>query len=215
MCLVALICIFKTLAFSANPIADMKAKEAIKIIRLAYQSWANQSGEYLEPQDYLKDSVTGVINGQNILFPLTDEKFIKITLNWEANEIKDANLWKAPNDQHILLTWTNDRITGIKIKDLYNFDYTVNYNSAGSVMNFTGNELIAGKIQFVAALEMDGDRLIKIRVYENQGNKPWIRSISTFTYKGDETLLESLVYKTGKSNIPANLASNFTTIYKK
>ncbi len=196
---------------------DANAKEALKVIWLAYQSWQSKSAGYIKPADYLIDPVTNFITGQNFYSYTNNSKYEGIDLSWKEGNNTSAELRSNMGKLPVSITWTDNRITGVKIDFLYNLDYVVNYDAKGEVSGFTGKKLINNKIKTEFHLEYSEGKLSKVTLYENEisAKSPWIRSITTYTYNPDDVVLNALVYRTGKSNTPGNIASSHENSYKK
>jgi hypothetical protein len=193
-----------------------KAKTALKTIWLSYMAWASQSTLYASPADYIVAPNSDKIVGQNFLYPLMDAKFITIELDWAGDDIAMAKLTDVPNTSKVFLTWDGDKVQSIKIEGLSGFKYDVKYTVKGD-FEMIGQELMNGNIQFVKNIEFVSDKIAQITSFENKTNskKPWIRSVATYTYTPEETVVESYTYWTNKPNKPSNIVNRLKAVYKK
>jgi hypothetical protein len=213
VCAALLLLLFNSFVYSGNPDADAKAKNVLNIIHLAFQAYHSVNSIYIEPQDYIRDPTTGIINGQELRQPYGIEKFSKVMLNWSGNEIPDGNFWAAPNFSKISLTWNNNRVEGVKIDIMYEFDFIVNYNPSGSVMNFTLNK--NSNTKNVREFEIMDDRIIKITSFFITNGIPFVRCVKNFEYKSYGTTVSYVMYKQGKPNTPGTIISTGTSTFIK
>jgi hypothetical protein len=191
-------------------------RKVLKYIWLAYQCWTTGSNtDYSEPADYIYKANTTDITGQKFLYPVHNKKYITIALNIVDKAIPGATLEIYPNKSKVLLTWTADKLTGIKIDGLNEFDYILTYEKDSVLTGFISRNMINGNITTVMKFEYNNNKIAKVTKYENKTSfSPWIRSIKTFTYTDTETIVDCLTYFTNKPNTPKN-SSTLQGIYKK
>ena len=204
-----------TQATPVKPPVDLKAKEALRVIRLAYYCWNTSNGTYYEPAGFLTDSATGKIMGQKLMDPYATEKYLRFELNWSGDNITGATYCEGPNRFRVGLSWDKDRVTGVRIDYLMNFDLVVNYDAQGVIQDFTGRKLFNNTTQFTYKMEFTGDQLTKLTGTEDKptSKNPWIRCIKTYTDTG--TLVSRIMYTTGKSNSPKNIAGQDQSVFKR
>jgi hypothetical protein len=199
-----------SLGANANPANDAKAKEVLKVIRLAYSCSTSNAPKFVGAGEYLTDPATHKIIGQNLLNGTAWTKYDKVTLTWDGDNITKANL-DMNGDYAVNLKWANDRVSEVAIQGLYQVDYTVNYNEKGEVVGFIGNEVIYKNRKNSFIVEYTGDQINKITGYQSQISKePWILNITTFTYNNNVITGNTIQYKQWESNKPKNIKSDYT-----
>ncbi len=192
-------------------------KRVLNYIWLAYQCWSTGSNtDYSSPDEYIYSADKKEIIGQKFLYPVYDKKYVLINLNIANTAIPTASYNSSPNNSKVFLTWTKDKLTGIKIDGLSGFDYTLNYEKDTILTGFTSKEIINGTITTSMKFEMANNQLSKITRYENKSaDNQWIRSIKTFTYNEGETLVDCITYGTNRPNTQKGIVSTLQGIYKK
>jgi hypothetical protein len=156
----------------------------LKAIGLAYQCWNTGSNTvYIEPADLIYNSNKQII-GQKFLYPVNDRKFMTVKLNIVNSSIPTASFGQYLNSLQYCLTWKENKLAGIKIDRLSEFDFLINYENDSIITGFTTKQLFNGNIQTVTKIEYKNGKIAGITKYENNINEkdPWIRSIKTFEY---------------------------------
>jgi len=194
----------------ASPVADAKAKAALKIIRLAYSCSNSNGPRFVEAREFLTEPGTNKIIGQNLFEGTGWIKYIKVTLTWVNDDIPTAVI-DINGDYPITLKWNNDRVSDIAIQGLDQSDYTVDYNESGEVTGFTGKEVIFKDRKTSFIIEYAGDQINKITGFESRISKePWIRTITTFTYGNNISTGNTIQYTQWEKNTPKNIKSDYT-----
>ena len=194
----------------ANHATDGKAKAALNVIRLAYMCPTSNNARFLEAKDYLTDPGTNKITGQNLLTAESYAKYTKVTLNWVNDDIPTAVL-NNNGDHEVVLKWSNDRVSQIAIPGFHQFDYTVDYDDKGNVIGFTGNEVIFKDRKTSFIIEFAGEQITKITGFESRiGKKPWIRTLTDYTYDNNKWSGHTIGYTQWEPNTPKNIKSDFT-----
>jgi hypothetical protein len=199
-----------TVGAYASPTTDAKAKAALKVIRLAYSCSNSNGAKFVEARELLREPGTNKIIGQNLFEGTGWIKYTKVTLNWVNDDIPTAVI-DINGDYAITLKWNNDRVSEIAIQGLYQFEYTIDYNESGEVTGFTGNQVIFKDRKTSFIIEYTGDQINKITGFESRiSKKPWIRTITTFTYGNNITTGNTIQYTQWESNTPKNIKSDYT-----
>lgn len=209
-----ILCLFLSLfigsmtATYANHATDTKAKAALNVIRLAYVCPRSNNARYVEAKDYLTDATTGKITGQSLLEAEAYQKYTTIKLNWVNDDIPTAVL-NNNGDYPVELKWSNDRVSQIVIPGYYQFDYTVDYDDKGNVIGFTGNEVIFKDRKTSFIIEFAGEQITKITGFESRiGKKPWIRTLTDYSYDNNKWTGHTISYTQWESNTPKNIKSD-------
>jgi hypothetical protein len=206
-------CLFicSTTATYASHATDAKAKAALNVIRLAYICPTSNSAAFVEAGQYLTDPATGKIIGQQLLLAQSYQKYSKVTLNWVNDDIPAA-VFNNNGDYPVVLKWSNDRVSQIAIPGYNQFDYTVDYDDKGTIIGFTGNEVIFKDRKTSFIIEYTGEQITKITGFESRiGKKPWIRTLTDYTYDNNKWAGHTISYTQWEPNTPKNIKSDFTT----
>jgi hypothetical protein len=215
--LLAFYFIFSNVSSYAQIYTDENAKETLRQIWLSYIGWGAQSCTYQEPAEYIRDTNTQHIIGQEFITFSGEKKYDRIILFFKDNNIISAKLWDCYN---VLIVWENKRIAKLKFESLAYADYSVDYNQNGEFIGLTGNQIInakSGKIVYAKTFDIINGKIVKITGFENKdsGKKQWIRSITDYTYDNGATTLNSIIYTTGKPNKPENISKTLKVSYQK
>ena len=185
------------------------AKEAINAIWLVHYS----AGYFSEPADYIYDTITNNVIGQNLLtYRYGEKKYETIKLLVSNNTIMSAQ----HEGSDVILKWANNRLSKVNIKGHENTNCTINYNQNNEVIGLTVNEL-NNKKQTSFTLEYINGKLSRIiKYYDIPGEKaPWIHIIRNYTYNQNKIEVNEIYYKFNKDNKPKNIKNNETYTYKK
>lgn len=175
---------------------NTKAKETLNAIWLAYTNWNNKNCEFREPLDYIFDKTNNRIIGQQLSSPSEYGKYAFIRLNWEENNITSAVYQIERVADTVRLTWEGDKLTGIMIDGLNNFDYLLSYDQNGLITEFACKKIINGKFKDFSKVEYNGMQLAKITGYRQDIKKkePFVDWIVFYDIKPGDIKVNSENY---------------------
>ncbi|MBN1989501.1 MAG: hypothetical protein JW783_08905 [Bacteroidales bacterium] len=175
-----------------------KAEEVLKIARLTHIASSTGSHSHLEPADYIVDSTSGRINGQQFLVFET-EKYYPINVIWDGDEITKV---RFNNYKECTLTWKDGKIINIS-KDEHSSDYNyrISYSEDGDgeTITFTENKLLGGKTLVVKEIVYKDNKVQKVSAYYNKTKKPCIGSLHEYTYRPNEIAIKITTYESCKT----------------
>jgi len=185
------------------------SKSLIRTIWLTYMANGSDGCLFIEPDTYINESGSNNIIGQNFITynPSNNSKFEQIILKVENGKITGAKL----NTSEVLLTWGKDQVSKLKIEGVAYCNYALSYNATGEVVGLTSNEKRNDKVTTYAIEYKDG-KIDKVsKHYDKIGSKkPWLNSVTTYTYNQNGLTINCIIYKRDKSPKPENIGFNIT-----
>lgn len=197
---------------------EKRNKDVLRATWLSYLCWNTSSNTvHIEPGEYIYKEGTGEITGQKFLSGSGPRKNIIISLETTTGNMKKGGLSNEFNGSNVEYTWEFNKLTGIKIDGLSEYDYTFIYDEDNNMITgVKAKRLINDEFQTIAKVQWSDDKIIKITRWENsmKWKDEWIRAIKNITYTDTGIVVFCRTYHTGKTNTEKN-SSVLTGIYRK
>ena len=207
---------------AANPEStgydEKRNKDVLRATWLSYLCWNTGANTvHIEPGEYIYKESTREIIGQKFLSGSGPRKNIVISLEGTSGNIKKGGLSSGYGGSNVEYTWEFNKLTGIKISGLSEYDYDFIYDEGqANIIGIKARRLINDDIQTIAKVQLNGDKIVKVTKWENKTKwkEEWIRAVKDITYTDTGIVVFCRTYHTGKSNTEKN-SSTLTGVYRK
>jgi hypothetical protein len=195
---------------------EKRNKEILKATWLSYILWNTGNTVHLEPDAYIYKEGTKEIIGQNFLDGSSIRKYSVVTLSGTTGNIKQGALATLYGGMPVSYTWEYNKLSGIKIEGLSDYDYDFIYDEAQQITGMRCRRFINDDIQIVIKAQFNGDKLVKTIKWENgnKGKQEWQRGYKEINYTDTGIVVFNRTYHTGKASVDKN-SSTGTAVYRK
>lgn len=193
---------------------EKRNQQVLAATWLSYICWSTGSNtDYSEPEAYIYKEGTKEILGQKFLSGSSAKKYGIITLGTTTGNIKNGLL----NGHNITYSWEFNKLTGIKIEGLSDYEFDFIYDEAqNNIIGIKAKRLINDEIQVIVKAQFNGSKVVKTTKWENKKyiKEEWIRAIKEINYTDTGVVVFCRTYFTGKANTEKN-SSTLTGVYRK
>jgi hypothetical protein len=197
---------------------EKRNQQVITATWLSYICWSTGSNtDHTEPEAYIYKEGSKEITGQKFLSGSGPKKYSTITLGATTGNIKNGVFTSNYGNFNIAYNWEFNKLTGIKIEGLSDYEYDFVYDEAQTnIIGIKAKKLINDDIQVIVKAQFVNGKVVKTTKWENKKyiKEEWIRSIKEISYSDTGIVVFCRTYFTGKANTEKN-SSTLTGVYKK
>lgn len=197
---------------------EKRNQQVIAATWLSYICWSTGSNtDHTEPEAYIYKEGSKEITGQKFLSGSGPKKYSTITLGTTTGNIKNGVFSSNYGNFNTAYTWEFNKLTGIKIEGLSDYEYDFVYDEAQTnIIGIKAKKLINDEIQVIVKAQFANGKVVKTTKWENKKyiKDEWIRSIKEISYTDTGIVVFCRTYFTGKANTEKN-SSTLTGVYKK